>query len=67
MLEGAKILVTGGAGFIGTALCRELADHNEIRVFDTLRRRPLRKQIMNKPHLKQYRHKLEFWQRFIRN
>ncbi|MCB9627929.1 MAG: NAD-dependent epimerase/dehydratase family protein [Sandaracinaceae bacterium] len=41
MLEGAKILITGGAGFIGTALTARLADHNQIRILDTLRRNAL--------------------------
>jgi len=41
MLRDQTILITGGAGFIGTALCRRLADHNKIRVLDTLRRNAL--------------------------
>lgn len=41
MLENATILITGGAGFIGTSLTRRLADKNRIRVFDTLRRNAL--------------------------
>lgn len=41
MLEGAKILITGGAGFIGTALTARLADNNQIRILDTLRRNAL--------------------------
>jgi nucleoside-diphosphate-sugar epimerase len=40
-LVDRTILLTGGAGFIGTALCRTLAPHNRIRVFDTLRRNAL--------------------------
>jgi nucleoside-diphosphate-sugar epimerase len=40
-LVDSTILVTGGAGFIGTALCRKLVEHNRIRVFDTLRRNAL--------------------------
>jgi nucleoside-diphosphate-sugar epimerase len=40
-LADSTILLTGGAGFIGTALCRKLASHNRIRVFDTLRRNAL--------------------------
>lgn len=43
MTTGAKILITGGAGFIGTALTRRLADDNHIRVFDSLRRNALGK------------------------
>ena len=41
MLHNAAILITGGAGFIGTALVRRLIDHNRIRIFDTLRRNAL--------------------------
>lgn len=42
MLENATILMTGGAGFIGTALVRRLADRNRIRVLDNLRRNALK-------------------------
>ena len=41
MLQGAHVLITGGAGFIGTALARRLAEHNQIRVLDILRRNAL--------------------------
>lgn len=41
MLQGAHVLITGGAGFIGTALCKRLAEHNHIRVLDILRRNAL--------------------------
>ncbi|MBZ0118296.1 MAG: NAD-dependent epimerase/dehydratase family protein [Sandaracinaceae bacterium] len=41
MIEGASFLLTGGAGFIGTALCRRLLPHNRVRVLDTLRRNAL--------------------------
>lgn len=41
MISGATFLVTGGAGFIGTALTRRLADTNRIRIFDSLRRNAL--------------------------
>ena len=40
-LQGATLLVTGGAGFIGTALARRLADKNRIRILDNLRRNAL--------------------------
>jgi UDP-glucose 4-epimerase len=37
-LRGKRIVVTGGAGFIGTTLASRLADDNEIVAFDNLRR-----------------------------
>jgi UDP-glucose 4-epimerase len=41
MIEGAHLLLTGGAGFIGTALTRRLADNNRVRILDILRRNAL--------------------------
>ena len=37
-LSGKRILITGGAGFIGTTLARRLVDDNEIVAFDNLHR-----------------------------
>ncbi len=37
-LTGKRIVITGGAGFIGTTLARRLADDNEIVLFDNLHR-----------------------------
>ncbi len=34
MIENTKILLTGGAGFIGTNLCRALADRNQVVIYD---------------------------------
>ena len=41
MIEGRRILLTGGAGFIGTAMVRRLCEANECVVFDLLRRNAL--------------------------
>ena len=41
-LRDAHILITGGAGFIGSHLVERLAPHNRLRVLDTLRRDALR-------------------------
>ncbi len=42
MIRGSTLLLTGGAGFIGTALTRRLLEHdNRVRVFDNLRRNAL--------------------------
>lgn len=38
MLTGQRVLITGGAGFIGTALTRVLAPSNQVRILDILRR-----------------------------
>ena len=40
-ISGKQILITGGAGFIGTHLCQTLAQHNRVVVLDTLRRNAL--------------------------
>jgi UDP-glucose 4-epimerase len=41
-IEGAHILITGGAGFIGSHLVERLSPRNRVRVLDTLRRDALR-------------------------
>jgi UDP-glucose 4-epimerase len=38
MLEGKRIFISGGAGFIGTTLARELVDRNEVVAYDNLHR-----------------------------
>jgi nucleoside-diphosphate-sugar epimerase len=40
-LRGARVLLTGGAGFIGSHLTERLVDDNEIVILDTLRRNAL--------------------------
>ena len=37
-LSGKRILITGGAGFIGTTLARRLVDDNEVVAYDNLHR-----------------------------
>jgi nucleoside-diphosphate-sugar epimerase len=37
-LEGKRIFITGGAGFIGTTLARELVDRNHVVAYDNLHR-----------------------------
>jgi nucleoside-diphosphate-sugar epimerase len=41
VIRDSHVLITGGAGFIGTALCRRLLPHNRIRILDNLRRNAL--------------------------
>jgi nucleoside-diphosphate-sugar epimerase len=38
MIEGKRILITGGAGFIGTSLGLRLHEHNDIVIFDNFHR-----------------------------
>ncbi len=42
MIQGKRILLTGGAGFIGTALARRLLEHNDIVVLDNEHRNALK-------------------------
>jgi UDP-glucose 4-epimerase len=37
-LEGKRIFISGGAGFIGSTLARELVDRNEVIAYDNLHR-----------------------------
>ena len=40
-LTGKRVLITGGAGFIGTTLARRLVDANEVLAVDNLHRNAL--------------------------
>jgi len=42
MLEGKKIFITGGAGFIGSSIIGRLVEQNEIVVYDNLTRNSLK-------------------------
>ena len=42
MIEDKTIFITGGAGFIGSALAGRLVDHNRIVIFDNLSRNSLK-------------------------
>jgi UDP-glucose 4-epimerase len=44
MIEGKKIFVTGGAGFIGSTLIGRLIDNNEVVAYDNLSRNALGQQ-----------------------
>lgn len=43
MIENKKVLLTGGAGFIGTKICGLLCEKNEILIFDNLNRNSIEK------------------------
>ena len=53
MLEGKKIFITGGAGFIGSTLAGTLVEQNQIVLFDNLSRNSLKgKYFSQHPNLK---------------
>lgn len=41
LIQDRTLLLTGGAGFIGTALTRQLVERNKVRILDNLRRNAL--------------------------
>ncbi len=47
MIKGKTIFITGGAGFIGSALAERLVSDNKLIIFDNFRRNSLQ----DKPHL----------------
>lgn len=40
-MKNKRILLTGGAGFIGSSLCKSLSEENEIIIYDNLQRNSL--------------------------
>ncbi|WP_066892508.1 NAD-dependent epimerase/dehydratase family protein [Clostridium nigeriense] len=42
MIQDKRILLTGGAGFIGTKLCKILSNDNEILIYDNLKRNSIK-------------------------
>ena len=42
MPSNMRILITGGAGFIGTSLGLRLVDENEVIIFDNLHRNAMK-------------------------
>ncbi len=53
MVKNKKILLTGGAGFIGTKLCTLLSDNNEILIYDNLSRNSIKNtDLLNKNNVK---------------
>jgi len=53
VIQGKKILLTGGAGFIGTTLARQLVNQNNIVILDNYHRNALRyTRLPDHPNLK---------------
>jgi len=53
MISGSRILLTGGGGFIGTALARRLLESNDVVVFDNGHRDAMKdSQLLGHPRLR---------------
>lgn len=53
MIKNKKILLTGGAGFIGTRICELICRENEILIFDNLKRNSIKNtDLLNKTNIK---------------
>jgi nucleoside-diphosphate-sugar epimerase len=51
--KNKKVLLTGGAGFIGTALTRRLIEHNQVTIFDNYHRDSMKdSELLGHPNLK---------------
>ena len=51
-IEGRKVLITGGGGFIGSTLAGRMVEHNDIVIYDSFVRDALSdKPFANHPHL----------------
>ncbi len=51
-MQGKKIFITGGAGFIGSTLCGRLIEDNEVVIYDNFRRDSLKdKSFKDHPNL----------------
>jgi dTDP-D-glucose 4,6-dehydratase len=42
MIKGKKIMLTGGAGFIGTKICERLVENNKLLIYDNLNRNSIK-------------------------
>lgn len=52
-IKNKKVLLTGGAGFIGTALTRRLIEHNQVIIFDNYHRDSMKdSELLGHPNLK---------------
>jgi len=53
MIQDAQIVITGGAGFIGSSIAQRLVDHNRVTLFDNLHRNALKgSPLLEHPNLR---------------